>query len=188
MYSCICFLFRPTVSTKYPLAQKWRSPYLYFKFACLSNIIKLLFPLRYPMICDTLYLGGILMSIWIWSGHACASIIYTPFCSHNFLKICPISLLIWPYITILRYFGANTTWYWHLHLVCCRLAISFSIKKDLLGICCAVGRPHFHYTSRSFHYIILSTLPGIAGGSLFAKANQSGPPAKPGAWVSPRRA
>ena len=104
---CICFLFRPTVSTKYPLAQKWRSPYLYFKFACLSNIIKLLFPLRYPMICDTLYLGGILMSIWIWSGHACASIISTPFYSHNFLKICPISLLIWPYITILRYFGAN---------------------------------------------------------------------------------
>lgn len=52
MYSCICFLFLPTVSTKYPLAQKCRSPYLYFRFACLSNIIRLLFPLRYPMICD----------------------------------------------------------------------------------------------------------------------------------------
>ena len=39
------------------------SPYLYFKFACRSNIIKLLFPLRYPMICDTLYLGGILTSM-----------------------------------------------------------------------------------------------------------------------------
>ena len=43
MYSCICFLFRPTVSTKYPLAQKWRSPYLYFKFACRSKIISELF-------------------------------------------------------------------------------------------------------------------------------------------------
>ena len=33
--------------------------------ACRSNIIRLLFPFRYPMICDTLYFGGILVSIWI---------------------------------------------------------------------------------------------------------------------------
>ena len=38
-----------TVSTKYPLAQKCRLPYLYFRFACLSKIMRLLFPLRYPM-------------------------------------------------------------------------------------------------------------------------------------------
>ena len=42
------FVF-PTVSTKYPLAQKCRLPYLYFRFACLSKIMRLLFPLRYPM-------------------------------------------------------------------------------------------------------------------------------------------
>ena len=36
-------------STKYPLAQKCRFPYLYFKFACLSKIMRLLFPLRYPI-------------------------------------------------------------------------------------------------------------------------------------------
>ena len=31
------------------LAQKCRFPYLYFKFACLSKIMRLLFPLRYPI-------------------------------------------------------------------------------------------------------------------------------------------
>ena len=41
-------LFNET-STKYPLAQKCRFPYLYFKFACLSKIMRLLFPLRYPI-------------------------------------------------------------------------------------------------------------------------------------------
>ena len=60
-----CFLFRPTVSTKYPLAQKCLFPYLYFRFAWRSNIMRLLLPLRYPIICDTLYLGGILMSMWM---------------------------------------------------------------------------------------------------------------------------
>ena len=34
-----------------------------FRFACLSNIISELFPLRYPINCDTLYFGGILTSM-----------------------------------------------------------------------------------------------------------------------------
>ncbi len=38
---------------------------LVLEMACRSNIIRLLFPFRYPMICDTLYFGGILISIWI---------------------------------------------------------------------------------------------------------------------------
>ena len=46
MYAFIAFLFRPTVSTKYPLAQKCLFPYLYFRLACRSNIIRLLFPFR----------------------------------------------------------------------------------------------------------------------------------------------
>ena len=53
--------------------EEWKSiekfertfPYLYLRLACRSNIIRLLFPFRYPMICDTLYFGGILISIWI---------------------------------------------------------------------------------------------------------------------------
>lgn len=39
---------------QYPLHQKFLDPYLYFRFACLSNIIRLLFPLRYPMNCAIL--------------------------------------------------------------------------------------------------------------------------------------
>lgn len=46
IYAFIAFLFLPTVSTKYLLAQKCRFPYLYFRLACRSNIIRLLFPFR----------------------------------------------------------------------------------------------------------------------------------------------
>ena len=59
------------------------------------------------MICDTLYFGGILMSICTWSLHSSASMISIPFCWHSCLNIFPISTLISPYIVILRYFGAN---------------------------------------------------------------------------------
>ena len=31
---------------------------MYLKFAYFSNIIRLLFPFKYPIICDTLYFGG----------------------------------------------------------------------------------------------------------------------------------
>ena len=86
--------------------QNCRFPYLYFRFACRSNIISELFPLRYPINCDTLYLGGILTSIWIWSGQVSASIISTPLYSHSFLRMLPISARICPYIASLRYFGA----------------------------------------------------------------------------------
>ena len=67
MYALIAFLLRPAVSTKCPLAQKRLFPYLYFRFACRSNIIMLLFPFRYPIIWDTLYFGGMLINIWMCS-------------------------------------------------------------------------------------------------------------------------
>ena len=66
------------------------------------------FSFRYPIIWLTLYFGGMLVNIWIWSGHACASIISTPFCWHSFLSIIPISSRIAPYISVRLYFGANT--------------------------------------------------------------------------------
>ena len=37
---------------------------MYFKFAYFSNIIRLLFPFRYPINCDTLYFGGMDMSMF----------------------------------------------------------------------------------------------------------------------------
>ena len=60
---------------------------------------------------DTLYFGGMLINMWMWSGHACASMISTLFCWHNFRSIIPMSSFIFPYISIRLYFGANTTWY-----------------------------------------------------------------------------
>ena len=83
-----------------------------------------------------LYFGEKLISIWIWSGQASASIISISFCSHSLRSIWPISFLIWPYITILRYFGANTTWYWHLHVVWLKLSTSllFFISKTNLSV------------------------------------------------------
>ena len=107
--------------------------YLYFRFACLSKIIKLLFPLRYPINCDTLRYGGMHTSIWIWSGHASASIISTFFCSHSFLSISPMSCLSFPYISFLLNFGAKTIWYWHLYVewaVCFISFLSFFIFEN----------------------------------------------------------
>ena len=57
---------------------------------------------------EALICGGILTGIWMWSGHASASIISTPFCAHSFLNISPISFLNCPYISFLLYFGAKT--------------------------------------------------------------------------------
>jgi NAD+ kinase len=53
-----------------------------------------------------------------------ASMISIPFCSQSFLSIFPISVFIWLYITILRYLGANTTWYLQFHLECAKLLMS----------------------------------------------------------------
>ena len=123
------------------------------------------------MICDTLYLGGMLISMWIWSGHASASIISTPFCSHSFRRICPTSFLICPYIASRLYLGANTICYWHLHVVCCKLPISFSfIEKTSWCLLLQLADRNVHSTRRFFHYLILFTLPSIAGGCRCAEA------------------
>ena len=63
--------------------------------------------------------------MYIWSGHSSASIISIPFCSHNLININPISFLIYPYICILLYFGANTKWYLQFHVLCAKLLLSF---------------------------------------------------------------
>ena len=118
------FLVPPYCIHIVAFAPKLPIPYLYFRFACRSNIISELFPLRYPINCDTLYLGGILTSIWIWSGHVSASIISTPLYSHSFLRMLPISVRICPYIASLRYFGAKTMCYLQFQRVCARLSIS----------------------------------------------------------------
>ena len=99
--------------------------------------------------------------------------ISTPFCSHNFLKIIPISALICPYIAILRYLGANTNDTGISILCAANLRYLFPFLKTSWYFICAVGRPHFHYTRRSFHYIIFFTFPNRTGGCRSAKATQS---------------
>ena len=83
MYALIAFLLRPTISTKYPLAQKCLLPCLYFRFACRSNIIRLLFSFRYPIIWDTLYFSRMLISIWMCSFFTLTRRLFLVYFSHR---------------------------------------------------------------------------------------------------------
>ncbi len=114
----------------------------------MSNIIKELLPFRYPIICDTLYFGGISTSMWTWSGHNSASIIFIPFREHSSLSILPISFLNLPYIICLLYFGANTIWYLHLHLVCYKLFLS---RTSSFSNCAC---DYHNYTSRRIFWCL----------------------------------
>ena len=126
IYSRIAPSYFPTVST---LHQKCLFPYFYFKFACLSNIIKLLLLFIYPTYCATLIWGGIATNMCIWSGQHSPSITSTPLRSLKSLNIFPMSALIFPYITCLLYFGAKTIWYLQRHLLCDRLWTSSFLTK-----------------------------------------------------------
>ena len=96
-------------------------------FACWSNLIRLLFPFKYPLKLDTLISGGIHTNQCIWSGQASASIISTPFHWHSFLFICPMSCLIFPYFTCLRYLGATTLWFMQFLVVWYTPCVDFQI-------------------------------------------------------------
>ena len=76
--------------------------------------------------------GGMDTNICIWSGHASASNISTPFHSHNFPMICPMSPLIFSYITCLRYFRANTMWYLQFNVVCYTICVNFHFDPSYL--------------------------------------------------------
>ena len=77
---------------KVPLHQKFRLPYLYFRFACLSKIISALLLLSVPTNCAILMYGGILTKRCRWSGHASPSMISTFISLHSFLMISMMSL------------------------------------------------------------------------------------------------
>jgi hypothetical protein len=83
-----------------------------------------------------------------WSGHASASIISTPFRLHSSLKILPTSALIFLYIIFRRYFGANTIWYLHSHVVCAKLFMSIWAKPPSV-IIVRLANQHY-YTSGGF--------------------------------------
>ena len=96
-------------------------------FACWSNLIRLLFPFKYPLKLDSLILGGIHTNQCIWSLLASASIFSTPFHWHSFLFICPMSCLIFPYFTCLRYLGATTLWFMQFLVVWYTPCVDFQI-------------------------------------------------------------
>ncbi len=75
---------------------------------------------------DTLILGGMLTSMWTWSGIRCPSIISTPLYLHRLRNISPSESLYWLYISLRLYFGVNTMWYLHIHFVCDRLCALFA--------------------------------------------------------------
>ena len=134
--------------------------YLYFRLACLSNIINELFPFKYPIICDTEYFGDISTSMCTWSGHSSASIMFIPFLYHN----SPMSFLNCLYITCLLYFCAKTIWYLHLQLVCDKVFLS--MITSLFNCAC----DYHNYTLRRFSWCLklkLNSSTCIAGGLLF---------------------
>ena len=96
-------------------------------FAGWSNLIRLLFPFKYPLKLDSLIWGGIHTNQCIWSGQASNSIISTPFHWHSFLFICPMSCLIFPYFTCLRYLGATTLWFMQFLVVWYTPCVDFQI-------------------------------------------------------------
>ena len=138
--------------------------------------------------------GGILTNICIWSTHASASIISAFFCSHSFRSISPISFLNFPYITFLRYFGANTIWYWHLYFECAKLFISLlSFFHAIKPPCILVMRSpnHYYYTLRFYFFQVLfglllarrfflcwsfSSSPGRTGGLFPRQKTPTNPP------------
>lgn len=65
-------------------------------FLSCRKIFRLLLPFRNPIICATLYFGGLSMSIYM-VGHASASIIFTPFCSHSFSRLYYICFYVFVY-------------------------------------------------------------------------------------------
>src|SRR5271166_5362479 len=70
MYRRIWSSSRPTVLTQYPRAQKLRPNNVPFVFNSSRWIRVALLPFRYPIVMATLYLGGTLSSMWMWSGIA----------------------------------------------------------------------------------------------------------------------
>jgi hypothetical protein len=85
------FLCKPKRANKRSLSSKDRFPWLYFKFGCLSCIIKKRFILQVPMNdeTETHIMSRLLTNLWIWFGIGCALRISTSFRSHCFLKIAP---------------------------------------------------------------------------------------------------
>ena len=88
---------------------------------------------------------------------------------HNVLMISRTSSLTFPYNTFFLYFGMNTIWYWHFHLVCDMLLLSiWTTSCDWVWL----ATPFSIYRRRFCIDILTvsnySILPSIAGGLDFS--------------------
>ena len=116
IYSFIAFSFHPTLSIKYPLAQKFLLPYLYFKFPCLSCTLILQTVLHSNMAVYWLAYGyGLDMLALQWS----QPFFFAQFSNDLYYTLHSL------YMALLLYFGANIIWYWRLYLECAVLFIWF---------------------------------------------------------------
>ena len=79
--------------------------HLLCRFGCLSYIMSVLFPFRYPIKLDIDIFGGIDTLICIWFTHTAPDIIFTPLYLHNIVIISLTSFLNCPYSTFFLYFG-----------------------------------------------------------------------------------
>src|SRR6185295_10395996 len=99
------------VLTKYPLAQKLPGGIFLVFFLIQAED----FPFNTSTAYDTEYLGGISMSRWICSSPMCQALITKPFQRQIIRNILLNSALIYlSCITLPRYLGIQTKWYWQL--------------------------------------------------------------------------
>ena len=157
---CYCsFITSHCVDIVPSAPKKCLLPYLYFRLACLSNIIKLLFPLRYPTNRAILKCGGILTSMWMWSRHDSASIIFTSFCSHHFLNISPIFFSV---ARISLSFCISVQILYDIHsdiLNVPYFLFRSSFVKNLLVVLVMRSPIHYYFTTRRFLFTKVFSFP-----------------------------
>jgi hypothetical protein len=86
-----------------------------------------------------------------------------PFLLH-FRSIWSISCFIFPYISCLLYFGANTIWHSQFHFVCDKLPLS-----DISSLICYGRQTFTHCIKGGILYIKFYILIGSAGGCFALK-------------------
>ena len=109
----------PTVSTQYPLAQKWLPQYgLSRSYGNLLNNLSAVRPLTTPISFDIDTFGGTFTNKCTWSGWTFNSTTWHRNWLQNTSILLCTSWPITPFNTRYRYFGTHIMWYWQCHSTC----------------------------------------------------------------------